>query len=134
MILTAERKPAAVDVWQRYVTATGGTPVAYSDLGFALDLANRPADAEAAFRSAVARDGRCEPARVNYARLLARRGDLDGAAAQLSAVLTPAEVQFDLGSVLEQQGDRPAAADRYRRALTLDPKLSDATVRLAAVE
>ena len=134
MILTAERKPAAVGVWQQYVVATGGTALAYSDLGFALDLADRPAEAEAAFRSGIAKDPRCEPCRVNYGRMLARHGLFDAAAVQLSAVLTPAEVQFDLGSVLEQQGDKAAAAERYHRALSLDPKLTDAQLRLAASE
>ena len=134
MILTAERKPDAPDVWRQYVKATGGTAPAYSDLGFALDLAGRPAEAEAAFRAGIARDDKCEPCRVNYGRFLARRGRWDDAAAQLSAVLTPAEVQFDLGSVLEQEGDRTGATEHYRKALDLDPKLSDAKLRLAAVE
>ncbi len=134
MILTAERKPDAPAVWQQYVSATGGTAAAYSDLGFALDLAGRSAEAEAAFKAGLAKDGKCEPCRVNYARLLARRGQLDDAAAQLSAVLTPAEVQFDLGSVAEQQGDAATAAARYKRALELDPKLTDAQLRLAAVQ
>ena len=134
MILTAERKPEAVPVWQQYVSATGGSAPAYSDLGFALDLAGRPADAEAAFRAGIARDPKCESCRVNYGRLLARHRQLDDAAAQLAAVLTPAEVQFDLGAVFEQQGDRAAAAAHYHRALELDPKLTDAKLRLATVE
>ena len=133
MILTAERKPDAPAVWQQYVTVTGGTASAYSDLGFSLDLADRPADAERAFRAGIAQDPKCEPCRVNYARLLARRGDLDAAAAQLSAVLTPAEVQFDMGAIFEAEGDPQAAAARYRKALDLDPQLSDASVRLAAM-
>ena len=134
MVLTALRDPAAPAAWQQYVTATGGTAAAYSDLGFALDLADRPDEAAAAFKAGIATDPRCEPCRVNYARLLARRGDLDAAAAQLAAVLPPAEVQFDLGAVSEATGDKPAAAARYRRALELDPGLSDATARLAAME
>ena len=133
MILTAQRTADAPAVWQQYVGVTGGTAGAYSNLGFALDLAGRPAEAADAFRAGIAKDPACEACRVNYARLLARRGDLDAAAAQLSAVLTPAEVQFDLGAVLEAQGDRPGATARYRRALELDPKLVDATARLAAV-
>ncbi len=134
MILTAERKPDAVPIWQQYVHATAGTAPAYSDLGFALDLAGRPGEAVEAFRAGIAKDPRCEPCRVNYARLLARRGQWQAAADQLSAVLTPAEVEFDLGSVSEQQGDTKAAAARYRKALELDPKLNDAKIRLAAVE
>ncbi len=134
MILTAERKPDAIGVWQQYVAVTGGTAVAYSDLGFALDLAGRPAESEDAFRAGIAKDPKCEACRVNYGRMLARRGRMDAAETQLAAVLTPAEVQFDLGSVLEQQGHKDAAVERYRRALVLDPQLSDATIRLAAVQ
>jgi tetratricopeptide (TPR) repeat protein len=133
MILTAERKPDAPAVWQQYVTATGGTATAYSNLGFALDLAGRSDEAEAAFRAGIAKDGRCEACRVNYARLLARRGDLGAATAQLSAVLAPAEVQYDLGSIAEAQGDRSTAAARYHKALELDPTLSDAKARLASL-
>ena len=134
MILTAERKPEAIPVWQQYVTATDGSATAYSDLGYALDLAGRPADAEAAFRAGIAKDPKSEACRVNYGRLLARRRQLDDAAAQLAAVLTPAEVEFDLGAVFEQQGDRATAAVHYHRALQLDPKLNDAKLRLAAIE
>lgn len=134
MILTAERKPEAVDVWQQYVKATGGTAASYSDLGFALDLAGREPEAERAFRQGIEKDPTFEPCRVNYGRLLARRGAWDDAAVQLAAVLTPAEVQFDLGYVSELQGDRTTAATRYRKALELDPKLNDAKLRLATVE
>jgi len=134
MILTAERKPEAVPVWQQYVSATGGTATSYSDLGFALDLAGRPAEAATAFRAGIAKDPQCESCRVNYGRLLARQHKMDDAAAQLAAVLTPAEVEFDLGAVFEQQGDRSDAAAHYHRALKLDPNLSDAKVRLAEVE
>ncbi len=134
MILTAERKPDAVSIWQQYVHATGGTAAAYSDLGFALDLAGRPGEAEEAFHKGVLQDPKFEPCRVNYARLLAKRGKWDEAAAQLAAVLTPAEVQFDLGAVSEQEGDRVTAAARYRKALELDPTLNDAKQHLAMVE
>ena len=134
MILTAQRKPDAPAVWQRYVDATHGSATAYSNLGFALDLADHPAEATAAFKAGIAADANCEACRVNYARLLARRGDLDAAAAQLSAVLTPAEVQFDMGAILEAQGDKPAAVARYHKALELDPRLSDAEARLASMD
>ena len=70
---------------------------------------------------------------MNYARLLARTGRMDAAAAQLAAVLSPAEVQFDLGSIAEAKGDLAGAQAKYRKAIEIDPDLSDAKVRLAAM-
>ena len=48
-----------------------------------------------------------------------------------SVRLSPAEVQYNLGSICEQQGKRIEAKAYYEKALALDPKLRDARIRLA---
>ncbi len=125
---------AAILTWRQYVTATGGSAAAYADLGFCLDLAGRGPQADAAFKAGVAADPRNAPCRTNYGLMLARAGKLDAATVQLAAVLTPAEVQYDLASVLENQGRRDEAKARFAKALQLDPNMADAKARLTNLQ
>jgi tetratricopeptide (TPR) repeat protein len=126
--------PKAIDLWNRYIAATNGNATGYSNLGFCYESAGRPADAESAYRQGIVKDPRNQACRVNYGLMLAHQGKTAEATEQLSAVLTPAEVHYDLASVYESQGKKTAARDEYREALTLDPSLSDAKTRLAAIE
>ena len=66
--------------------------------------------------------------------MLARAGRLGEATSQLEAVLTPAEVHYNLASVFESEGKKPAARLEYQKALDLDPDMSDAKVRIAGLE
>ena len=125
---------AALETWRRYVDATGGSAEAYSNLGYASELAGQNAAAETAYRQGIARDGANESCRVNYGLMLARLGKEQRAAAQLATVLPPAEVQYNLGSVHELAGDTAAARANYRKALALDPGYQDAIKRLAALD
>ena len=70
---------------------------------------------------------------MNYGILLAKRDRLDEAEEQLSKVLRPAEVQYNLGSVFEIREDFTSARERYMRALQLDPGLVAAKQRLDAL-
>jgi tetratricopeptide (TPR) repeat protein len=126
--------PKAIDAWQRYIKATNGDATGYSNLGFCYEVAKRPTDAEAAYKQGIAKDPQNQPCRVNYGLMLAGRGDLTAAGAQLGVVLAPAEVHYDLGSVLESQGRTDAARAEYRKALQFDPKMGDAQQRLAALD
>jgi tetratricopeptide (TPR) repeat protein len=125
---------AAIDIWRRYITATNDSAAGYCNLALTLELDQRTNEAESAYKSAVARDPKNEPARVNFGLLLARLGRLDDAAAQLQAVLTPAEAHYDVASVLESQGKNDAARSQYREALRLDPNMNDAKTRLANLD
>ena len=108
--------------WERYVEATGGSAGAWVNLAICREVARDVPGAEAAYRHAVAADPRHEAARVNLGMLLARNGDLQAAAGELSMVLDPASVHWHLGHAL-QEGDRPEAAARhFRAAASLDPK------------
>ncbi|HEY8497814.1 MAG TPA: tetratricopeptide repeat protein, partial [Limnochordales bacterium] len=44
------------------------------------------------------------------------------------------ELHYDLGRILEQRGDRQAAAAAYRRALEVDPAFLPARLRLESLQ
>jgi tetratricopeptide (TPR) repeat protein len=123
----------AVGAWNAYIESTNGTASAWSNLGFTWELAGDPARAEEAYQKGIAKDPTCQPARVNYGLMLARRNRVPEAVEQFSAALTPAEVHYNLASVFEQQGRHKLARAEYEMALKLDPQLSDARTRLAAI-
>lgn len=130
---TKQHQPA-VATWKQYIKATRGDATGYSNLGFALELAGQPTEAEAAYLKGIRADGKNVSCRVNYGLMLARAGQRAQAEEHLGAVLRPAEVHYNLASVLEQQGRKEAAKGEYRRALQLDPDFGWARERLAALE
>jgi tetratricopeptide (TPR) repeat protein len=122
--------PDAERIWQRYIQATGGAPAGYNNLGFCFEMAGNIDQAEKAYQAGVARDPKNAGCRVNYGLMLARQGRIEDAVVQLQAVLAPAEVAYNLGSVCEQQGQKDRAKGYYQKALELDPTLHDAKARL----
>lgn len=128
----------AVGMWQKYLTLAGGDAAAHAtaqaNLGFCFELAGRGDEAEASYLRGIRKDPKNGPCRVNYGLMLARRGRFNEATLQLQSVLTPAEVHYNLASVYEWMGRREQAKVEYRKALALDPKLSDAQARLDAMD
>jgi tetratricopeptide (TPR) repeat protein len=124
----------AVDIWHRYIKVTRDDAAGYCDLGYTLELARRDAEAETAYKTAISKQPSNETARVDYGLMLARQGRMSDATAQLQAVLTPAEVHYYLGSVLESEGKKTQAQAEYREALKLDPDMTDAQSRLAGMD
>jgi tetratricopeptide (TPR) repeat protein len=103
---------------------------------WACDLeATSPADAEAVYRRALARDPSHPGSNLNLGRLLHEAGDLAAAEAHYRRALeAPAQraiAAFDLGVVLEDSGRDAEAADAYRAALEADPALADAHFNLS---
>ena len=135
-VVYAEMKkyPDAIGVWKRYIKATGESPEAYGNLGFCYELAGRPEDAEAAYQRGIKKDPANVACRVNYGLMLVRRGRVGEGKLQLGAVLKPAEVHYNLGSVYDSAGRKEQAKAEYRQALQLDPQFSDATTRLAELD
>jgi tetratricopeptide (TPR) repeat protein len=127
----------AVATWQKYIDLTAGDATAHAtalaNLGFCYELAGRGDEAEAAYLQGIRKDPRNGPCRVNYGLMLARRGQLNDATLQLQAVLSPAEVHYNLASVYEWMGRKEQAKLEYRKALALDPRMSDAQARLDAM-
>jgi tetratricopeptide (TPR) repeat protein len=126
--------PEAVASWKKYIEATGGEANGYSNLGFCHELAGQTDEAETAYLRGIERDPKNVPCRTNYGLMLARLGRTAEGTLQLQAVLTPAEVHYNLASVLEHQNRKEAAKAEYRKALELDPRLLDAQTRLSALQ
>jgi tetratricopeptide (TPR) repeat protein len=126
--------PRAVASWKRYIEATGGEANGYSNLGFCHELAGQIDEAESAYLRGIEREPKNLACRTNYGLMLARLGRTAEATLQLQAVLSPAEVHYNLASVLEHQNRKEAAKAEYRKAIELDPSLSEAQTRLSALQ
>ncbi len=124
----------AIDTFNRYVKATGGSAVAYCDLAYAEEWAGKTYAAEADYQRAIKKDPQDENCRVNYGLMLARKGDMAEAAKQLGVVLPEAEVHYDLAAVYAARGNKPQARAEYEKALDLDPDLTDAKRKLASLD
>jgi protein O-GlcNAc transferase len=126
--------PQAIATWKRYIELMKTSAAGYSNLGLAYELAGERDHAEVAYRRGIDLDPKNQPCRVNYGLMLARAGRTEDAVEQLGAVLTPAQVHYNLGSVYESMGAREKAKLEYRKSLELDPGLKAAQMRLAGVE
>jgi tetratricopeptide (TPR) repeat protein len=129
-----KKYPEAIATWKRYLEVTKNDPHAWSNLAFCHELAGEPYQAEQAYKEGIARDPKNAPCRTNYGLMLARVGRTAEAREQLAAVLSEAEVHYNLGSVLESQGQTDAARQEYQKAVELDPELADAQSRLSALQ
>jgi tetratricopeptide (TPR) repeat protein len=123
----------AVTVWKQYVNVTDASATAFSNLGFCCELAGRNDEAETAYRQGIFKDPRNGPCRVNYGLMLARHGHLDQAAVQLQTVLSPSQVHYNIGSVLEGQGLKEQAKYEFQKAIDLNPSFNDARTRMAGL-
>jgi tetratricopeptide (TPR) repeat protein len=135
MIYTQQgRFEQAIATWNRYIKATNGDASGYVDLGYTCEIAQRFSDAETAYKTAIARDPQNETAHVDYGLMLARQGKIDQAITQLQAVMSMADVHYNLASVLESKGKKEEAKAEYEKALQIDPAMTDAKNRLASLE
>lgn len=124
----------AIAAWDRYVRVTDNNATAWSNLGRAHELAGHWKEAEVNYLRAIERDPQNKSARVNYGILLAKRDRIDEATKQLSVVLVPAEVQYNIGSVYELKKNFPKAKECFQKALSFDPELSIAKQRLEQLQ
>lgn len=129
-----EHYPDAIVAWKEYLKAAEGDPTGYSNLAFCYELAGKHSEAEEAYRKGIDKDPTNNPCRVNYGLMLARDNRIAEATLQLQAVLTPAQVHYNLASVYEHQGSKERARSEYRKAINLDPSLADAEVRLSVMK
>lgn len=131
MVYTDQRQlDQAIEVWKGYVAATGYSAGAWSNLAYCYEIAGRYSDAESAYRSGIEKDPKNEPCRVNYGLMLARQRRFVEARQHWIAVLPPAAVEYNLGSVYEQLGELELARGAYETALSIDPRFTDAQKRL----
>jgi tetratricopeptide (TPR) repeat protein len=124
----------AIEIWNRYVDVTEDSAVGYSNLGFCQELSGNRKAAEESYEAGIERDPKNRPCRINYGLMLVRLDRIDDAKEQFSAVLTPAQVHYNIGSVLQQLGKKSEARAEFQEAMKVDPKFTDAQVRLADLD
>jgi tetratricopeptide (TPR) repeat protein len=123
----------AVAYWKKYIKATGDLASGYSNLGFCYEMAGRVEEAEAAYKEGLQRDPNNVPCRTNYGLMLARNNRVTEAEVQLSAVLKPDEVSYNLASVYEQQGAMAQAREALKKAIEINPANVEAQSKLANI-
>jgi len=95
---------------------------------------DRPAQAIEALRLCVEKEPRFEPARLDYAALLALLGKPEEARKALGDLAREADkpqVLYVLGTIAESEGNYAEARERYEAALSHDPEHLDSLFRLA---
>ncbi len=116
--------------------AIGALP--HLDRGHAAAREGRMADAETAYRQAVAADATNVRAHESLATLLARRGDAEGAIEHFGVAvrLAPenARAHSDLGVLLSELGRNGRALEHLGRAVELEPGLVGALATLGHVQ
>jgi Tfp pilus assembly protein PilF len=123
----------AVVMWKQYIKATGDVASGYSNLGFCYEMAGDIDSAESAYKEGISRDQSSQPCRVNYGLMLARQNRAAEAEVQLSAVLKPDEVAYNMAAVYEQQGAIARAKDELKKAIAVNPKNTEAQNKLASL-
>jgi len=123
----------SIDMWHRYLKLTNDSPNGYSNLAYTEELAGKPAEAEFDYKQGISKDPTNEPCRINYGLMLARHGRTGEAVIQLQAVLTPAQVHFNLAEVYEIAHRTEMAKIEYEESLALDPTFIDARNKLASL-
>ena len=123
----------AVAIWNRYIKATGDAASSYSNLGFCYEMAGNVEQAEIAYKHGLDRDANNAACRTNYGLMLARQNRTTEAEVQLSAVLKPDEVSYNLAAVYEQQGAFAQAKQELKRALEANPRNVEAQSKLASL-
>ena len=124
----------ALEAWQKYLVTSDYSADAYGSLGYAYELAGDPTTAEATYREGCKKHPTGALVHINYGLMLVRRNKVDQAVVEMSAVLQPHEVNYNVASVYEQMGRRDLAQFYYRRALECKPTFSPAKQKLASVE
>ena len=120
----------AVEIWKKYISATGGDPTGYANLGFCQELAGQFNEAQNTYEAGIRRNPNNAPCRVNYGLMLARLGRFNQAMHEWEVVLPPAEVHYNLGSAYQAVLRPEEAKAEFHKALELDPEMAEAKARL----
>lgn len=128
----------ALEAQRRLVAERPQDAAVHNDLGSLLLLAERTAEAEAAYRKAIELDPDKVSALFNLAQLLQQRGDrrealrLYGRVAELQP--NHAWAHYQIGSLYEGWDQDSKAVEHYARAFALDPQLAFKEVNPHIVE
>jgi len=131
-LLNSQKKyDQSIPYWESLVRVNKGSADSYSNLGYTYMLAERDSNSEQAFLRAISADPKHRRARLNYSQLLGRQGRMQDAATQMSAILPPAAVHFNLGLMYERGGNASIARQHYVRSLQFDPQFRQSADRIA---
>jgi Tfp pilus assembly protein PilF len=112
-------------LWSDSVAKSPGSARAQNNLGLALEAAGRAAEAERAYRAALAASPAHVFARINLGRLYGQSGRIEEALRVLGEAdsLSPGDplVLNNLATAWWSRGDTARAAALYLRALAIDP-------------
>ena len=141
--LEAQRVPAssvgpALAEQRRLVADDPGSADLWNDLGGLLLLVDRPAEAETAFRMAVAVEEDSATAHYNLGLLLLNDGRGSEGVEHFERVLESDPrhglAHFQIGAARERAGDRDGAIAAYAKAFELDANLAFADVNPQIIE
>jgi tetratricopeptide (TPR) repeat protein len=121
----------SIEIWNRYIAASGDAAFGYGNLGFCYELAGQPDAAKATYLKGIKKDPNNASCRTNYGIMLARAGKIEDALREWNGVLTPAQVHYNLATVYQMNGRKSEARAEYQKALDCDPTLIDARSRLS---
>jgi len=128
----------AVEVQRRLTTERPNDAAVFNDLGNLLLLAQKPAEAEAAYRRALELDPDKVSALFNLGLLRQQKGGLKEAMQlyQRAVKVDPdhAWAHYQLGAIHEAQHQTSRAVDEYAQAFSLDPQLAFPEVNPHVVE
>ncbi|MDB5325116.1 MAG: hypothetical protein JWM57_685 [Phycisphaerales bacterium] len=130
----ANQMPAALDTWKRYLTASKNSDDAFGSLGYAYELAGKPAEAEATYKLGIEAHPDGALTHVNYGLMLVRRNKVDEAVKTMATVLQPPEVNYNIAGVYAQLGRPDLAQFYYKRALECDPGFVPARQKLSMLD
>lgn len=130
----ANQMPAAVETWKRYLTVSKNSDDAFGSLGYAYELAGKPAEAEATYKLGLEAHPDGALTHVNYGLMLVRRNKVDEAVKTLAVVLQPSEVNYNIAGVYAQLGRPDLAQFYYKRALECDPGFVPARQKLSMLD
>ena len=94
-------------------------------------------NSEALFRHAIAVSPNSYVAHQNLGTIIGKRGDIDGAMLEYEAALKirpDGTTYYNIGQILEYEGDTASAIEAYRKAVELSPWEGEAEERLKILE
>ncbi|HWM93570.1 MAG TPA: tetratricopeptide repeat protein [Thermoanaerobaculia bacterium] len=128
----------AIEAQRRLVVERPQDAAVHNDLGSLLLLADRPAEAETAYRRAIELDPDKVSALFNLAQLQQQRGEMREALRLYTRVVevqpNHAWAHYQIGTLHEKWDQEGKATEHYARAFALDPQLAFKEVNPHIVE
>jgi len=130
----AGRAAEAEQGFQRALRLAPDDPNVLQSVGLFYASQKRWNEAVAKLQAAVNKAPRVAKYRMNLGIVLANAGDFDAAMPHFVDTVGEAKAHYYLGRILMHQGDRPAAAREFQIALSLQPDLEAAQLKLLELQ